>query len=55
MDSRPGILIHEISHFKNVGRTVDHADGEVKSLDLAIKNPKDALFNADSFEYFMEA
>lgn len=55
MDSRPGILIHEISHFKNVGRTVDHAEGPVKSLDLAIKNPKDALFNADSFEYFMEA
>jgi uncharacterized Zn-binding protein involved in type VI secretion len=52
-DSKSGILIHELSHFKDIGKTKDFIYGKY-CLDLAKKRPEDALYNADSFEYFIE-
>lgn len=54
-DSKAGILIHELSHFKDIGGTVDHDYGEEYCLSMAKNEPGKALFNADNFEYFIEA
>jgi uncharacterized Zn-binding protein involved in type VI secretion len=54
-DSRAGTLIHELSHFLDIGGTVDHQYGEIFCLELAKYEPDKALFNADNFEYFIEA
>jgi uncharacterized Zn-binding protein involved in type VI secretion len=54
-DSRAGTLIHELSHFLDIGGTVDHQYGEIFCLGLARYEPDKALFNADNFEYFIEA
>jgi len=53
-NSKPGILIHELSHFEDIGPTKDVIYEEY-GLDLGIISPKQALMNADSFEYFIEA
>ncbi len=64
-DSRAGVIIHEISHFKWIGGTNDvsynlYNNGKVKVYGLprckllAIKNYKKALINADNFEYYIE-
>ena len=55
MDSRGGVLIHELSHLKKVGGTFDFVDGVKNCLHLAMVDPEDALHNADSFEYFIES
>lgn len=55
MNSKGGILIHEISHLKEIGGTFDHADGQRNCLGLAKDYPEDAINNADSFEYFIES
>jgi len=53
-DSRCGVLIHELSHLNDIGGTFDYTRGESDCLMLARKDPSDALYNADSFEYFIE-
>jgi hypothetical protein len=53
-NSRSGVIIHELSHSNNLGKTFDHARGEKGCLRLAELDPSDALENADSFEYFIE-
>ena len=53
-DSRVGVLIHEMSHFADVGGTLDHEYSQAKCIELARDEPAKALYNADSFEYFME-
>lgn len=53
-DSKAGTLVHEMSHYKSVSGTSDHAYGEQNCEDLAIADPEAAQDNADSFEYFME-
>ncbi|KAL0951697.1 hypothetical protein HGRIS_008373 [Hohenbuehelia grisea] len=53
-DSRAGTIIHESSHFTKNGGTDDHVYGQTKCKDLAIRNPKQAVNNADSHEYFAE-
>jgi hypothetical protein len=53
-DSRPGVLAHEISHYRSTGRTRDWAYGEARCEDMARSHPHRALENADSFEYFVE-
>jgi hypothetical protein len=53
-DSRSGVLVHELSHSISVGGTFDYACGEKDCLKLAKDDPSDALYNADSFEYFIE-
>jgi uncharacterized Zn-binding protein involved in type VI secretion len=55
MDCRGGVLVHELSHSKKLGKTFDFVDGQVRSLALAREDPGDALKNADSFEYFVES
>ena len=51
-NSRPGILIHELSH--TAGCTLDHAYGEEACKELAQNKPVDATENADSFEFYAE-
>jgi uncharacterized Zn-binding protein involved in type VI secretion len=53
-DSRSGILVHELSHVNEIGRTLDHAHGESDCLLLAKIDPSEALYNADSFEFLIE-
>ncbi len=53
-DSQSGTLIHEMSHFENIGGTMDHAYGLRNAKVLASQDPKRALYNADTFEYYLE-
>ena len=53
-DSRVGVLLHEMSHFTSVGGTNDYKYGQDECLELARRNPSNALNNADSFEYYIE-
>ncbi|KAG8962370.1 hypothetical protein FRC03_004295 [Tulasnella sp. 419] len=53
-DSRAGTIVHEQSHFTVNGGTQDYAYGQSAAKSLAINNPSQAIFNADSHEYFSE-
>jgi peptidyl-Lys metalloendopeptidase len=53
-DSKAGTLIHEMSHFSVVAGTSDYAYGQTAAKRLATSNPKKAINNADSHEYFAE-
>jgi len=53
-DSKGGTLIHECSHFTRNGGTDDYVYGQSGAKSLAISNPDEAVFNADSHEYFAE-
>ncbi|KAF8167476.1 deuterolysin M35 metalloprotease [Crassisporium funariophilum] len=53
-DSKAGTIIHESSHFTANGGTNDYAYGQSAAKSLAISNPANAVFNADSHEYFAE-
>jgi hypothetical protein len=51
-DSRPGILLHELSH-----HTVDTDDityGTASAMKLAKSNVPSAIKNADNYEYYLE-
>ena len=67
--TRAGTIIHEISHFLTVGGTDDVSRtfvgdprpknrremyGYTKAMRLSMGSPKDALNNADNFEFFVE-
>ncbi|OQP67616.1 PAAR domain-containing protein [Niastella populi] len=52
IDSRATVLIHEVSHFENLGRTMDHEYDE-RCEDLAKSCPEAALYNADSYAFFI--
>lgn len=54
-DSKPGTLIHEMSHFSVIGKTQDHTYGTAGAKDLASRNPDNACGNADNHEYFSES
>jgi len=54
-DSKPGTIIHELSHFTSVAATKDNAYGQAKCRDLAKTNPAQAVANADNHEYMSEA
>ena len=60
IDSRVGVLIHEMSHFVDAGGTNAVAPYREEiyqqkwCIDLAKRDSVYALKNADSFEYFME-
>jgi len=54
-DTKAGTLIHELSHFHNIGSTQDHAYGTAAARSLAINNPEQARANADNYEYFCES
>lgn len=53
-DSRAGTIVHEMSHFTVNGGTDDHVYGQTGAKSLANSNPKKAVDNADSHEYFSE-
>jgi len=53
-DSKPGTLIHELSHFNAVAGTSDYAYGQTACKDLAKSNPARAISNADNHEYLAE-
>jgi peptidyl-Lys metalloendopeptidase len=55
MESKPGVLVHEASHFSDVAKTSDIAYGAQPCRDLAKKNPDNAVKNADNYEYFVES
>lgn len=54
-DSKPGTLIHEVSHFDDVAGTRDLGYGTTRARDLAKSKPDDAIRNADNHEYFSES
>jgi hypothetical protein len=54
-DSRPGVIVHEMTHFVLAGATQDHVYGRAGALQLAATNPGEAQRNADNYEYFVEA
>jgi len=54
-DTRAGTLIHELSHFNNIGSTQDYAYGTGAARNLASTNPDRARANADNYEYFNES
>lgn len=54
IDSKAGTLVHEMSHFNVVAGTSDYAYGTSACQRLASTNPKKAVNNADSHEYFAE-
>ncbi|KDQ21773.1 hypothetical protein BOTBODRAFT_168984 [Botryobasidium botryosum FD-172 SS1] len=53
-DSKSGTLIHECSHFTRIAGTKDIAYGQSGCRRLAERNPREAIMNADSHEYFAE-
>lgn len=53
-DSRAGTILHEVSHFNEIGGTSDFAYGAADVSALARNNPNNAVANADSIEYFAE-
>ena len=54
LDSRPGTITHEMSHFSIIGGTKDHAYGPAKCRELASRDSQLALTNADNFEFWAE-
>ena len=53
--SRENVLIHEVSHFVYIGNTRDFDYGIEQCQDMAKNNPGKALYNADTFAFFIEA
>jgi peptidyl-Lys metalloendopeptidase len=56
-DSKPGILVHEMTHFTLVGGTGDAGGryGVAAARDRAKTDPALAIRTADNFEYFVES
>jgi len=54
-DSKPGTIVHELSHFNAVAGTSDIQYGTTNCQNLAKSNPAQAIRNADSHEYLSES
>jgi len=54
-DTQAGTLLHELSHFNDIGGTNDWVYGTTGARNLARTNPDRAVNNADNCEYFGEA
>ncbi|WP_456842838.1 M35 family metallo-endopeptidase [Bradyrhizobium sp. USDA 4486] len=54
-DSKPGTLVHEMTHFGLTGATQDFALDVASSRALALTDPVAARGNANNYEYFVEA
>lgn len=54
-ESTGSTLIHELSHFDDIGCTRDFDYGDEQCLYLAKYASKRALYNADNFEYFIKS
>jgi peptidyl-Lys metalloendopeptidase len=55
MDSQPGTLIHEMSHFNNVAGTNDVTYGITNCKNLAKSNPGAATTNADNYCFYTDS
>jgi len=55
LDSQPGTLIHEMSHFNNVASTSDVTYGITNCENLARNNPNQAVRNADNFCFYTDS
>jgi len=55
MDSKPGTLIHEMSHFNNVAGTKDVTYGITNCRNLARTNPAQAITNADNYCFYTDS
>jgi len=55
IDSKPGTIIHELSHFDILANTDDNAYGTDAAQILADTDPVGATQNADNHEYFAES
>jgi len=53
-DSKPGTMIHEASHYSDIGKTQDLAYGTSELIEIAEEEPETARQNADSIEAFAE-
>ncbi|KAF8684497.1 peptidyl-Lys metalloendopeptidase [Rhizoctonia solani] len=53
-DSKGGTIVHEGTHFVNIGGTDDYAYGQSGAKNLSSTDPDRAVMNADSHEYFVE-
>lgn len=53
-DSKPGTVVHELSHFTTIHGNEDHVYGLASALALASSSPSLAVDNADNWEYFVE-
>jgi len=51
-NERINTIVHEMSHFRNLGGTNDYAYGESACRSLAASNPNNACRNADNICYF---
>lgn len=51
-NSRVGVIAHELSHFKDIGNTMDYVNKKL-CLKLAGLRPNDAIKNAHNFECFI--
>jgi uncharacterized Zn-binding protein involved in type VI secretion len=49
------VLIHELSHFDDIGSTLDYDYGVPQCRYLAKNNLNKALYNADTFAYFIQS
>jgi len=54
LDTRSGVLAHEMSHFNRVAKTIDSRYGAPDAYYIATNEPEEAVANADNYEYFGE-
>ncbi|KAG8717593.1 hypothetical protein FRC09_014040 [Ceratobasidium sp. 395] len=52
--SRAGTIVHELSHFSIYGGTLDYVYGKPGAMALALRDPSEAIMNADSHQFFAE-
>jgi peptidyl-Lys metalloendopeptidase len=52
--TREGTIIHEVSHFLHVAATDDHCYSRSECIRMARSNPRRAVDNADSYQYYAE-
>lgn len=52
--TREGTIVHELTHFRIVADTEDHCYSRSMCSDMARTNPRRAIDNADSYQYFTE-
>lgn len=52
--TREGTIIHEVTHFMHVAATEDHCYSRSLCSEMAMRHPRNAIDNADSYQYFAE-
>jgi peptidyl-Lys metalloendopeptidase len=56
LSSKPGVLVHELSHFTLAGATEDpDIYGPDAAKSIALSNPETAKSSAENIEYFVES